>query len=166
MKKSRLLRVTSVAVVLALVAWPANAQDDRDAILEKVQQFFDALEHSDTNLAKAAVLPEGQMFRLREVDDSLAIGRTPHSAFLEGLADGNEDFLERMWEPVVLQHGRMAVVWTPYDFYRDGEFSHCGVDVFNLIRTASGWKISGIMYTVEPTGCPPSPLGRPRVGGF
>lgn len=150
-----------LAVALVLAKEPANAQEDREAILSKVQQFFDALEKSDTVAGREAVLLDGQYFRLRDVGDSLDLVRTPHTAFLSSLAAGGRDFLERMWDPTVLQHGRMAVVWTPYDFYRAGEFSHCGVDVFNLIRTDVGWRISGIMYTVEPTGCEPSPLGPP-----
>lgn len=151
----------SVIAAVLLVAMPANAQEDREAILAKVQQFFDALEKSDTAAGREAVLLDGQYFRLRDVGDSLDLSRTPHTQFLRNLAAGGNDFLERMWDPTVLQHGRMAVVWTPYDFYRAGEFSHCGVDVFNLIRTNAGWRISGIMYTVEPTGCAPSPLGPP-----
>ena len=51
----------------------------------------------------------------------------------------------------------------PYDFHRDGEFSHCGVDAFTLVRTESGWKISGGVYTVETEGCAPSPLGPPAM---
>ena len=151
----------SLLVALALTTEPTKAQEDREAILAKVQQFFDALELSDTAAGREAVLLEGQYFRLRDVGDSLDLVRTPHATFLSNLAAGDNDFLERMWDPTVLQHGRMAVVWTPYDFYRAGEFSHCGVDVFNLIRTNAGWRISGIMYTVEPTGCAPSPLGPP-----
>jgi hypothetical protein len=158
------LVVFTLAASVSLWAAPANAQEDRGAILAKVQQFFDALATSDTAAGRAAVLLDGQYFRLREVGDSLDLGRTPHTEFLQNLAAGGNDFLERMWEPTVLQHGRMAVVWTPYDFYRAGDFSHCGVDVFNLIRTDAGWRIAGIMYTVEPTGCAPSPLGPPTGG--
>jgi hypothetical protein len=154
---------TLIVLFVAATLWvsPVEAQEDRDAILATVQQFFDALAESDTVLGRTAVLLEGQYFRLREVGDSLDLGRTTHRDFLRNLAVGGNDFLERMWEPTVLQHGRMAVVWTPYDFHRGREFSHCGVDVFNLIRTDAGWKIAGIMYTVEPTGCTPSPLGPP-----
>jgi hypothetical protein len=70
--------------------------------------------------------------------------------------------LERMWDARVLIHGRIAVLWTPYDFHRDGKFSHCGVDAFSLVKTDDGWKIAGFIYTVEPEGCRPSPLGPVR----
>jgi hypothetical protein len=53
------------------------------------------------------------------------------------------------------------VVWTPYDFHIDGEFSHCGIDAFNMVRTDEGWKIASIVWTVERTGCENSPLGPP-----
>ena len=60
-------------------------------------------------------------------------------------------------------HGPIASVWTPYDFWVDGKFSHCGIDIFDLVKTAEGWKISGLTYTVERTGCAPSPLGPSQV---
>jgi len=66
-----------------------------------------------------------------------------------------------MWDPNVLIHKEIAVVWAKYDFHREGKFSHCGVDAFNLVKTPEGWKISGIIYTVEKEGCGESPIGPP-----
>ena len=54
------------------------------------------------------------------------------------------------------------MVWTRYDFYRDGRFSNCGIDSWHLIKTRDGWKISGGIYTVERKDCPESPLGPPE----
>jgi hypothetical protein len=59
----------------------------------------------------------------------------------------------------VLVNDLMAVFWAPYDFYIDGEFSHCGVDVFDLIKLDGQWKLANSMYTVISSGCPKSPLG-------
>jgi hypothetical protein len=44
----------------------------------------------------------------------------------------------------------------------DGKFSHCGVDAITLVRTDAGWRIASFVYTVEETGCAPSPLGAPQ----
>jgi hypothetical protein len=49
--------------------------------------------------------------------------------------------------------------WAPYDFHLDGKLSHCGIDSFGLVRGADGWRIAGISYTVQKTGCAPSPPG-------
>ena len=37
--------------------------------------------------------------------------------------------------------GAMASAWTPYRFYVNDTFSHCGVNSFQLVKMASGWKI-------------------------
>ena len=75
-----------------------------------------------------------------------------------GLSKGKGVLLERIWDPEVKIRGPIANVWTPYDFWIDGKFSHCGIDSFDLIKVDGQWKISGIMYTVE-SDCKPSPLG-------
>lgn len=58
--------------------------------------------------------------------------------------------------------GNVAMVWMPYDFYADGAWSHCGVDVFTFVRTAAGWRISSLAYSVEqPPACQRHPAGPP-----
>jgi hypothetical protein len=49
----------------------------------------------------------------------------------------------------------MAAVWTPYNFYYNGQFSHCGVNSFQVIRFKDGWKIQYIIDTRRRTGCNP-----------
>ena len=41
---------------------------------------------------------------------------------------------ERYWSPTVLIRESIAVVWAPYEFWQDGKTSHCGVDVFDLVK--------------------------------
>jgi hypothetical protein len=63
-----------------------------------------------------------------------------------------------MWNPEVRVRGDIATIWTPDDFWIDGEFSHCGTDSFHLIRSPEGWRITSGLYTVE-RKCEPSSLG-------
>ena len=49
---------------------------------------------------------------------------------------------ERGFRPEVRVNGPVAMVWYPYDLYRDGKWSHCGVDLFTLIRTDGQWRIA------------------------
>ena len=75
-----------------------------------------------------------------------------------------EDFVERGWNGEAVVSGAVATVRLPYDFYRGGEWSHCGVDVFTLVRTEAGWKIASLAYTVEqPPTCDQHPDGPPGV---
>jgi hypothetical protein len=49
----------------------------------------------------------------------------------------------------------LAMVWTPYNFYYNGAFSHCGVNSFQLVRFDGAWKIQYLIDTRRRTGCKP-----------
>lgn len=72
------------------------------------------------------------------------------------------DLVERGWDPTVLVSGTIGIVWYPYDIYVDSKWSHCGVDIFNMIRTEDGWRIAALQYNVQqPPDCEPHPDGPP-----
>ena len=74
----------------------------------------------------------------------------------------DQDLEERGFNPVVMVAGPIAMVWYPYDFYLDGEWSHCGVDIFNLVRTNDGWRIASMTWSAEqPPDCAAHPEGPP-----
>jgi hypothetical protein len=137
-------------------------QDPGHEILHAIDELFDAMAAGDAERAGQVLLPEGQWISVRRGEDGAdVVSVMPHRVFLVRLAESRERWLERFWDPQIMVHGPIAVVWTPYDFYRDGEFSHCGMDAFTLVRGADGWRIAGATYTVELDACPPSPLGPP-----
>ena len=115
-----------------------------------------------TRCAGPCCRPGSQFIAVRAGAQPVRPRRQTDTSFVRSLAEGRERLLERFWAPVVHVHGPLAEVWAPYDFHVDGRFSHCGVDSFSLVRTAAGWQIAGIVYTVETTGCAASPLGPPR----
>lgn len=72
------------------------------------------------------------------------------------------DILERGWNPEVRVSGSVAMVWYPYDLWLDGEWVHCGVDIFSLVQTAAGWRIASIVYSADqPPVCSMHPEGPP-----
>ena len=54
---------------------------------------------------------------------------------------------------VVKIDGALASVWTPYKFYFNGKFSHCGVNSFQLVRMNNTWKVQYIIDTRRRVGC-------------
>lgn len=156
--------VPLAALILTLIAVrPLAAQTEEQAVLDAVQAFFDAMAAGDAEASRRTMLEEGQWFVPSEGPGGMQLARAPHGEYLARLEAGDERLLERMWDPTVLVHGPIAIVWTPYDFHLNGEFSHCGVDAFSLVKTDEGWKISGVIFTRETEGCD-SPLG-PVDGG-
>ncbi len=146
-----------VAILAAAFPLAGIAQPEEKAVLAVVQQFFDVLASRDAAAARELFLPEARFVVVNESAGKRAVTGRSFAEFTEGLAKGKEKLLERMWSPEVRIRGGMASVWTPYDFHRDGKFSHCGVDAFHLVKTEGGWKIAGAMYTVEKQGCESRP---------
>ena len=162
-----ILRVVHSVVQVVLISWLVMApiagqtkqEDDKTAVLATVEAFFDTMASRDVEGARRVLMPEGRFFSTRDQDGQTAVRASAVEDYLKNLAGRKQDNRERIWSPDVRVHGPIASVWTPYDFWVDGKFSHCGVDVFDMVKTAEGWKISGLTYTVERTGCAPSPLG-------
>jgi hypothetical protein len=57
------------------------------------------------------------------------------------------DLDERFTISKILVDGNMASVWVPYQFYYKGNFSHCGVNSFQLVKINDEWKIQYIIDT-------------------
>ncbi len=145
-------------VILIAVAAPLRAQStaERDAVLKTVQAFFDTMTARDVDAARAILVPQGRFHSMRNGKPEPR--SLSNEEYLAQLQASKQTMRERMWNPEVRVHERIATVWAPYDFWIDGKFSHCGVDAFDLVKTEGGWKLAGGSYTVEDK-CAPSPLG-------
>jgi hypothetical protein len=126
-----------------------------------IQDLFDVIEHRDTALGRRILHPGGRFVSIRETPEGNVVREQSQEEFLASMEDGGPHMRERFWEPEILLRGDLAVVWTPYDFWVDGERSHCGVDAFTLVRGRTGWRIAATVYTVETTGCDEAPLRSP-----
>jgi len=141
-------------------AYEATAEEEA-AVLAVLDTFFEAMALGDSAAFAAVQVPEGMTFSRRTDPGGPHPVRIRDQASLAAGIGAGERLLERIWDPEVRVHGPLAAVWTPYDFHVDGQFSHCGVDLFTLFRIEGEWKITGVSWTVETEGCEPSPLGPP-----
>ncbi|MGW8267204.1 MAG: nuclear transport factor 2 family protein [Longimicrobiales bacterium] len=141
----------------------ASPDTDEAEVTRLAHDFVDALSQRDTALLDELMADHARLFSIREGESGPQYAVRTREEFLQGLAEGGTSFLERIWEPTVEVNGRIAMVWAPYDFHMDGEFSHCGVDVLAFIKMAEGWKVTSITYNVVREECPESPLG--ETGG-
>ncbi len=132
---------------------------DKDAVLQLVTDFFDAMTARNVERMRAMMTVDGIIYGYRETDEGLQIIRPTHSAYLESLATGEGRLVERFWDPRILVESRLATVWTPYDFHVDGKFDHCGINNFSLLKTDDGWIITGVVFSIEIESCGESPLG-------
>jgi hypothetical protein len=142
----------SLLLALAVVVTPGAAapQPEQDAVLAVVDRFMTALSTNDF-ATLAALRVEGSVNIVERPDKSSGtlVARRPFDP-----AGGKPGaYRERYWDPVVHVRGSIAVVWTPYEFWIDGKTSHCGIDVFEMVKEKGAWRIGNMMWTVEPDAC-------------
>ena len=78
---------------------------------------------------------------------------------------GPSGFIERGFDATAHVQDRVAQVWMPYDLYLRNNgvtWSHCGVDVFTLLKAEGRWRVAALIYTIEqPPACRRHPAGPP-----
>ena len=126
-----------------------------DSIEHVVKEMLIAISTNDLAKAKYHVLEEGRVFRVR--NDGMNF--RSNTEFFKQVGDQSTDYYERMWDPIIMYRGDLAIAWTTYDFHLNGKFSHCGAESFTLTRVDNRWMVMDWAYTAnEPENCN-SPLG-------
>jgi hypothetical protein len=149
-----------IALLLSLpifAAAPAAAQgEDEAAVRAVVTRLFDGMRAgdgsgfreiftADARLQTAVTRRDGTTMLMTEpVDSFAAIVSRPHDVVYDERID--------TWH--VRIDGPLAVVTVDYSFYAGESFSHCGIDAFQLFKSAEGWKIFQLTDTRRTTGCP------------
>lgn len=148
-----------LAVAFSLFASVAGAQtatsapDERAAVIAVVQRLWDGMKARDTAMVRSVFDSTAMLSRVVTRNGESRVQITPVSGFIEALGRANEPWNERMYAPEVRIDGPLATVWTEYDFHLGDQFSHCGVDAFQMLKTSAGWKIVALSDTARREGC-------------
>lgn len=153
-----------LTLALHTAAQPLNAQAPSDsrraAILAVVDSALAAINVGNLVALADLMLPEAQMYPSRE--RSGAGEYSVRTALQQRTKATGTPVIERGFDADVRVSGSVAVVWLPYDLYAADRWSHCGVDVFTLVRTGAAWRIANLTYSVEqPPACRVHPAGPP-----
>jgi len=152
-----LSRIVLVVACLVPAVASADESDDRNEVIATIESFFDAMTTRDVERMRTLMTPDGIIYGYLENEEGLQVIRPTHADYLENLASGEARLVERFRDPRVMVYGRLATIWTPYELYADGEFSHCGVNNFSMLKMDNGWVITGVVFSIEGQ-CDPSPL--------
>lgn len=63
------------------------------------------------------------------------------------------DLDERIVIDAIRTDGDLASVFTPYEFFFKGKFSHCGANSFQLVKQNGEWKIQYLIDTRRKDNC-------------
>ncbi|WP_299222898.1 nuclear transport factor 2 family protein [uncultured Aquimarina sp.] len=130
-----------------------NQKNAKQAVLD----FFEGFHSGDTVQIKKTILSMDMVMQtiFKTKDGKVKTNTTKIEKFLEAIHNRPKDqkWLEKLLDFRVDADDRIAQIWTPYEFYVNDQFSHCGVNIFQLFNDGKTWRIIAIADTRKREGC-------------
>jgi len=126
----------------------AQKIQEKAAIKQVIQNMFLAMQTGDTALFRSCFAPSVIFQTIVTKDNQTKVKTEDFEAFLTSLTKYPKGALdERIKFKSVQEDGTLAIVWTPYQFYFQGKYSHQGVNSFQLVKLGDTWKIQYLIDT-------------------
>ena len=141
------------ALLLTIVSY-CKAQSADDSVKATINHFFLAMKNADILSLKSTLAENALLHTVVNDGSKTSVKHEDIAAFVAMIGQlkaGDAD--EQIKFETVKTDGPLASVWTTYQFYYKGAFSHCGVNSFQLVRISNEWKIQYIIDTRKKTGC-------------
>jgi len=122
---------------------------------EVVDTFFKGFHKGDTLLMSQVMVRDMAMQTVLDKDGKPMVNDGTGFQLLAAVANRKPDqkWDERLLDYKVRIDGNLAHVWTPYEFWFNDKFIHCGANSFTLAKTPSGWKIVHLIDSRRQEGC-------------
>ena len=127
------------------------AQTAEDSVKAVINKMFSAMKNGDS---KSLIECFADSAILQTITPKNEVKTEPLKEFADFVGTQKKDAAdERITFDMVKTEGSLAIAWTPYQFYYNGNFSHCGVDSYQLVRINGEWKIQYLIDTRRKEGC-------------
>ncbi len=160
------MNVLKLSIVLTLaIIFNSNAQKQKNLdnvsvykkeVKQAVLDFFEGFHQGDTSKIKAVIDATMILKTIGKTKDGkVKIENSSVDDFLKVIH--NRPSTQRWNEQLLLfkieADADIAHVWTPYEFYFNEKFSHCGINIFQLYNDGNQWRILNITDTRHREGC-------------
>jgi len=130
-----------------------SANDD---VKKTIETFFEGFHKGDTTIMKSVMMNKfvtQTAYKNKEGKDVLVTEES--TKLINAIANRPSDqkWDERLLDFNIQVDGNMANAWTTYEFWFNDEFSHCGVNSFQLFNNNGIWKIIYLIDTRRRKGC-------------
>lgn len=132
-------------VLLAITQVNAQNQD----VQKTIETFFEGFHAKDTAKIHSVCSDKIILQSIAEGAKGTRLSKESTKEFYISIATMPREmvFQEKILSYNIQVDGAMAHVWTPYEFFLDGKFSHRGVNAFTLFKENSRWKIIYLIDT-------------------
>ncbi|WP_373400232.1 nuclear transport factor 2 family protein [Algoriphagus halophilus] len=141
--------------LLMSITFLSKAQSDEAAVKEVIISMFDGMRTKNAEQIISAFSEDAIMQTIQNKPEGTVIGSNTVAEFANSIGSvPAETYLdERLTDFVINVDANMATAWTPYQFYVNEKFSHCGVNSFQLVKFDGQWKIVYIIDTRRKEAC-------------
>lgn len=148
-------RAVYLSALFILLSTGLQAQNTIDSVKQTIQYFFTALYQADANQLRECIADSAVLQTIVNSNDGkVLVKSTTVADFIKQVASYSPSTAdERIQFETIKTDGPLAFAWTPYQFYWKGQFHHCGVNSFQLIRQNNQWKIQYIIDTRRKENC-------------
>jgi hypothetical protein len=150
------MRVLTVIIALFTSITIQAQNPDELEVKNTIIRFFDAFHKQDSVAINALVFKGLTLQSIGKDEQGITqLHSEEFSTFLKSIVSIPKDqkFEEKLLGFNIQVDGDMANVWTPYEFWFNGKFSHCGVNSFQLAKLDNAWKIIYLIDTRRKKGC-------------
>lgn len=142
-------------ILCVLNVYSVQAQQEELNVKATINQLFEGMRNADSTKILSAFAPGAIMQTIVENNEGKTSIRQNQvagfAASVGKLAKGAAD--EQIVFETIKVDGDLAIAWTPYRFIFNGNFSHCGVNTFTLVKLDGVWKINYIIDTRRKENC-------------
>lgn len=140
---------TLLIVFVLTTVVSAQENSEKKAIKKTIETFFDGLHKGDSTLVSSTLNSTVKIqttFTNKEGKNVLVT--ESKTKLLTNIANKKPEhtYLEKLISWDIKIDGNLASVWTPYEFYLNEKFSHCGANSFQLFNNNGKWEI---IYLVD-----------------
>ncbi|SDR68306.1 nuclear transport factor 2 family protein [Gramella sp. MAR_2010_147] len=149
-------KIIFAAILLLNMTAFSQTEDSLNTPKKLVEDFFKAFHEQDTVKLKSFAVDGMKLQSVStDTDGNTKITSEVFSKFIKGIASipSEVPFKEELHEFKIEENGLLATVTTPYSFYYNGNFSHCGVNSFQLVKFDGEWKIVYLIDTRTKKDC-------------
>ncbi|AYN01688.1 nuclear transport factor 2 family protein [Chryseobacterium sp. 3008163] len=132
-------------VLLFLSSFCFAQKTDDDAVKQTIEKLFIGMKNADTIMIKSVFADDAI---LQTITKNNNVKTDKVQDFVNSISKlSKNDADEKIKFEAIHIDGSLASVFTPYEFYFKGKFSHCGANSFQLVKQNDVWKIQYLIDT-------------------
>ncbi len=131
-------------------------RSETEAVKQVVERFFEGFHKQDSVIMKSVLADEVVLQTTGRNKEGKTLFRNEKISKLMSSLTNMPDsvaFEEKLTSWSIQVDRTMANAWVGYEFWLNGNFSHCGINSFQMVNFDGDWKIIYLIDTRGRAGC-------------